>query len=164
MEDIAYLNITPTSSEQEKMNAVFDFLSKSNNGYSLLYDRLFIPDGKEILFDKKLLDTKFVRTSSGKTGFPFFHFTEEGKIMLAQYGNFLNYHKIQTAQNQKLQSVIEERENLDLENLRSQNALLLSQLVDFPKIKSNRNALFIIAMIELLVIIAGIILQLKGKS
>ena len=165
MEDIAYLSINSNSTDEEKINAIIDFLPKSNAGYSLLYDKLFIPEGKEILFNKKLTSTELVTTSPGLTqNRPFFHLNEEERLIIAEHGNFLNYNKIQTAQNQKLQSAIEERENLDLENLRSQNALLQSQLVDFPKIKSNRNAFFIIAVIELLVIIAGIILQLKGKS
>ena len=165
MEDIAYVNINSTSTDEEKINAVIDFLSKSNAGYSLLYDKLFIPVGKEILFNEKLKATGLVTTSHGHTqDRPFFHLNEEGRIMIAEYDNFINYHKIKTIQTQKELNAIQEKENLELQKLRSENMLLTDQLTDFPKVKSDRKALFIIAMIELLVIIVGLILQLKGKS
>jgi predicted xylose isomerase-like sugar epimerase len=113
MEDIAYLNINSTSTDEQKINAVIDFLSKSNAGYSLLYDKLFIPVGKEILFNEKLKATGLVTTSHGHTqDRPFFHLNEEGRIMIAEYNNFINYHKIKTIQTQKELNAIQEKENL----------------------------------------------------
>lgn len=58
----------------------------------------------------------------------------------------------------------EEKENLELQRLRLENEKLVNDLVDFPKIKSQRNWLLIIAVVELLAILIGLILQLKGKS
>lgn len=59
---------------------------------------------------------------------------------------------------------LEEKENLELQKLRSENKKLLNDLVEFRTIKSQRNWLFIISIAELLAIFAGIILQLKGQS
>ena len=59
---------------------------------------------------------------------------------------------------------MEEKENLELQRLRLENEKLVNDLVDFPKIKSQRNWLFIIAVIELLAILIELILQLKVKS
>jgi hypothetical protein len=56
-----------------------------------------------------------------------------------------------------------EKENLELQKLRSENEKLVNDLIEFPKIKSQRKWLFIIAIIELLAIIIGLILQSKGK-
>lgn len=57
----------------------------------------------------------------------------------------------------------EEKENLELQRLRLENEKLVNELVDFPKVKSQRNWLFVIAAVELLAILIGLILQLKGK-
>lgn len=58
----------------------------------------------------------------------------------------------------------EEKETLELQRLRLENDKLVNDLIDFPNVKSQRNWLFVIAAVELLAILIGLILQLKGKS
>lgn len=64
----------------------------------------------------------------------------------------------------KKKNTSQEKENLELQKLRSENEVLVNELIEFPKIKTQRNWLFIIAAIELLAILIGLILQWKGKS
>lgn len=60
-----------------------------------------------------------------------------------------------------LKSSEQEKENLELQRLRSENMLLVEQLADFPKVKKERIILRIVAVIELLIILAGLFLQWK---
>lgn len=58
----------------------------------------------------------------------------------------------------------EKKEILENQNLRLQNEKLQNDLIEFPKIKSQRNWLFFIAIVEALAILTGIVLQATTKS
>jgi hypothetical protein len=160
MEDIAYLNITSSSNEEEKMNAVFDFLFKRNGGYSIYYERLFIPPGKEILFNQKLKDTGFIRTSPGSVqDRPFFHLEESGRIMIAEYGNYLNYYKIKKEIDEKNQRAIEEKENLEMQKLRGEVDDLTNRLIDYDDVKSRSIRSDRLAIAAIILTAIGLVLQ-----
>ena len=54
---------------------------------------------------------------------------------------------------------VEEKENLEMQKLRSENQVLVNQLIDFPKVKRDRNIAIGVAIVELIVLIATLILS-----
>lgn len=148
MDDFAYAGINRRSTEQEKMNAVINFINSQNNGYSLKYERLHIPIEKSILFDKKLFDTGYVKDSGrGKENYPFFWPTDEGKLMLAEYGSYLAFLKTQ-------------EQTFNVNNTPSKNAAIAKVISLWKILSANPIAKWIFGILTIL-LCAYIIFRLK---
>lgn len=162
--DQIYIGITESSTDEEKLNVVFKVLHQNRIPIYLAYRKLKIHQNKEKLFDAKLINTNFVDV--GETGAyqPNFILNHAGHLMLEEYGDYIKYIQTQQVKQKELSNKKEEKENLEMQKLRTENIVLLDKLTDFPNIKKERNWLRIIAIIELLAILVGLILQWKSKS
>ena len=57
-----------------------------------------------------------------------------------------------------------ERENLEMQELRSNNLLLTEQLIDYPKIKRQRNVAYILAILGAILTAAALIVAIVQKG
>jgi hypothetical protein len=154
-----YDSLNENSSDIERLDVVFKILQKSHGSIWLQYSKLFIKEADRKLFDAKLQQTGLVKVEKSKMN-PTYQLNDDGLLFLDKHKSYSAYseqlNKIISHQNNKF----EEKENLELENLRSQNALLLSQLVDYPKVKAQKRTANIIAIISTLVSVGLLIVAI----
>jgi len=92
MDDSVYNLLEDNSTEVEKLSIAISFIY-ANSGYALDYGKLNIQTSKAIVFNKKLLETGFVTNfDRGLEDRPFLHITDEGRVMIAEYGTYLDYY------------------------------------------------------------------------
>lgn len=79
--------------------------------------------------------------------------------MLEEYGCYSRYLAVTKAQELKEKTETDEIKMLELQKLRTENLLLTDQLVDLPKVKNQRNIIFAVALVELLLILLGLLFK-----
>ena len=141
---------------------------KSNIKQGLVDEEIFIavfdgkhPDNFDQLMNKLTIDGL---VDMGEKGYK--HYWGQSFVLTLKGITFIDNGGYKTFEliNKRTSEAQIEKENLELQKLRSENEKLVNDLVEFPKIKSQRKWLFIIAIVELLAIVVGLILQSKGKS
>ena len=135
--------------EQEKLAETFISALKSNGGQPINW-REFTSEGSTkpimsiVVSALKEPDLNLIKENA----------TGSSMMLLTEKGWAFTSFKL-------LKSSTKEKEDLELQKLRSENILLVQQLADFPKLKADRKNIFIVAIIELLIILAGLFLQWK---
>src|SRR5688572_10993359 len=87
-----YDHVNRSSSDDERLNVVFNILAKENAYTFIDHSKLFIPPDRANLFNAKLKITGLVDYSGNADRFnPAFKLNQKGFTALEKYGSYLKY-------------------------------------------------------------------------
>lgn len=164
---MSILNIAPenhdfdglneNSSDLQRLDAFFAVLLKSSYGEYLNTWKLKLKYSQQTYFESLLLETGLVVDDSGDAEQTHFKLTSKATVLLNKYGSYSNFisqvEKEETIQRTKA----EERENLELQQLRTNVKILTDQHLDYLKDRKrfirNEWALWIGILLSLIAIL-----------
>jgi len=162
--DPDYDGLNKDSTNLDRLNIIFKQLLEANGMMTIRYTQLGVTtNSHEKTIDAMLIATGLVDHEQGSIH-KRFELKPHAYLELGRFNNFSEYNKSAIESHQIKSQKDEKKENLEMENLISQNQKLLEDLIELPKIKKQRNALFIFSIIETIATIITIIWLLKGKS
>lgn len=158
--------ININSTLDEKINAALNYIL-THSGHKLDYSKLFIDTDKIIIFDKNLLETRFIEAfDAGKLSDNYFSINNLGKLMFAEHGSYLNYITLQNAVDKKQQQKIEEKQNEERIDKGLTRSLLWYNHQDakfrfdnYLKVQKQRDGLFLISIVSIIVAIIALFLN-----
>jgi len=159
-----YDGLDDNSSDLQRLDVFFAILLKSTYGEYVDTWKLKLKHNQQIYFESLLLETGLVVDDSGSAEQSRFKLTSKGTVLLNKYGSYSNFisqvEKEKTIQRTKT----EERENLELQQLRTNVKILTDQHLDYLKDRKrfirNEWALWIGIILSLI----ALILSLSSKK
>ena len=155
-----YAGIDENSTDLQKLDVVFNILKKTNSMIAIHYRELFIEHDKEPIFDAKLLSTDLVediKTSQGQYN-PYFKLNNKGLLVFEQFNSYSSFKEAENNHLKSKHERIEEKENLEMQKLRSENIKLVNELADYSSIKKQRNIATAVAIVSLILLFVRLML------
>jgi len=157
-----YDDLNSFSSDDERLNVVFNILAKEDDYTFIDHSKLFISPDREHLFNAKLKITGLVDYSENTNRLnPAFKLNQKSVTILEKYGSYLKYmDSLRAIKGQKVESEAD-KQTLELEKLKGENKFLSLELGVYSQLKQQNMILIFIAIAEFLAILILGILQFK---
>lgn len=147
-------NSNITTTDLEILDAMFTFLK--NDLYGILYvqPKDFGFKREELSYYETLIKkTGFVNDINEHTnGRPAFRLNDEGIIFAKEYDRYSAYYNQRQVELSAANEKKENLENLQLQKLMSENQKLVNDLIDYQTIKRQRNILFWVSILSLILL------------
>ncbi|WP_462219693.1 hypothetical protein [Ferruginibacter sp.] len=150
-----YDGLNENSTDLERIDVFLKILLDGTN--YLDYESLYVADNKEELFKAKLLATGFVSESISQS--EVCKLTTQGQLALDEYGSYSAYSNAQIEEQNTKDLANEEKENLQMQKLRSDVIDITNKLSDYKKTQDRAKMSFYLSILA--VILAALTILLK---
>lgn len=153
-----YDGLTKESTDEERIDALFEVLLTSSYPEYLSVQSLKLPLNGESDFNSQVIETGFVDDISGDTGQIKYRLKTNAFKPLKKYGSYSAYLNAKIEEQKTKDAANEEKGNLEIQKLRSDNLKLTQELVDYPKVKKQRDIAMVVAILTLCLLFVKLLL------
>jgi hypothetical protein len=162
-EQLNYDSLNDNSTDIQRLDVFFSILSRQEHGEYVSTHKLKLKRSDQMYFEAILNETGLAFDDSGMAEQTRFKLNSKGIVVLKKFGSYSNYLQHLQKEFKEQSSKSEERDNLEMQQLRTDNILKTNQLVDYETTKRHLRYSMIANIILVLITFVQLLLLIIKK-